>query len=184
MWARFVAIVSCLVAIHAFAQDEGWTQKTDGGGSISVKDGWTTFEGRPGSVAHLERANHDDNITISCTLARWAAIDLVWDANNWVGLGKTSPTPFGRFSSIDVVGGKANEFDHRGVDFDAPHLVRIELGRDFVAFQFQLDREVDRSAPHGATERIRRRSKILAAGKYYGADDRVFGVAQSPMMRK
>ena len=139
MRAQCFAAVLCLLAIHASAQDADWTQKVAGGGTIESKDHWTTFAGPGGTVSHLERANRDDNVTISAKLARWAAVYLVWDRDNWVGVGKTSPTPFGRFSSIDVVGGKPCEFDHRGVDFNAPHVVRVQLGLDHIAFQYQLD---------------------------------------------
>jgi hypothetical protein len=174
------AIVLCFLTIPASAQLEGWAEKTAGGGTITTKDGWTTFEGADGAVAHIERANDKDNVTISCKLVRWAAIYLVWDKDNWAGLGKTSPTPFGRFSSIDVVGGAAHEFDHRGVDFNLPHAVRVQLGANHVTFQYQLDgkwtdlRRIERPREYAGAP------KLVAAGKYYGAEDRLFGAGRKP----
>lgn len=114
-------------------------------------------------------------ISISGKLARWASVYIVWDADNWCGVGKLSPTPFGRFYSIDVVNGKATEVDHRGVDFNTRHAMRIRLGSDHVAFQYELDgkwvdlRTIER--PNGFAGA----PKLVAAGKYYGADDKPFG---------
>ncbi|HTL27866.1 MAG TPA: hypothetical protein VL282_01535, partial [Tepidisphaeraceae bacterium] len=178
MRATLFAIVLCLAASYTCALDGAWRQTVAGGGTIESKDGWTTFAGQGGAISHIEHAGVDDNITISAKIARWAAIYLVWDADNWVGLGKVSPTPFGRFYSIDVVGGKAHEFHHRGVDFNFPHRVRVQLGNDHIAFQYQLDdkwidlRRIER--PKNLTGA----PKLIAAGKAYEGDDHAFGAAR------
>jgi hypothetical protein len=99
---------------------------------------------------------------------------IVWDEKNWAGVGKLSPTPFGRFYSIDVVDGQAHEFDHRGIDFNLPHRVRVRLASDHVAFQYELDgkwidlRKIERPKQFAGAPRI------VAAGKYYGAQDKPF----------
>jgi hypothetical protein len=174
------SLALCLATLSASAQLEGWAEQAAGAGTITTKDGWTTFEGTDGAVAHIERANDKDNITISCKLVRWAAIYLVWDKDNWVGIGKTSPTPFGRFSTIDVIRGTPHEFDHRGTDFNLPHAVRVQLGADHVTFQYQLDgkwtdlRRIDRPKEYAGAP------KLVAAGKYYGAEDHLFGAGRKP----
>lgn len=118
------------------AIQQPWKSIVAGGGTIVVKDGWVTFDAGPGGKSMIQRTNDRDNITVSAHLARWAAIYLVWDDNNWCGVGKISPTPFGRFYSIAVENGKPVEVDHRGVDFNGRHVVHIQLGKDHVSFQY------------------------------------------------
>src|SRR5205085_10502326 len=85
----------------------------------------------------IERANADDNITASAQISGWGGVYLVWDADNWCGVGKISPTPFGRFYTIVVEGGKRKQVEHRGVDFGLPHVARAALASDQVRFQYR-----------------------------------------------
>lgn len=118
---------------------DDWTPVTSAGGRIEVKDGWATFFASEGRISHARRAASGDLISVAGRTARWAGNYLVWGPEDWCGVGKISPTPFGRFSSLVVCDGKPIEADHRGIDFNAPHLVRIRLGKDHVAFQYRLD---------------------------------------------
>src|SRR5690242_742926 len=74
-----------------------WVKVLSPEGSIKVKDGWATFVAPAGGRSHIQRPAGADLISISGKLARWASVYLVWDADNWCGVGKLSPTPFGRF---------------------------------------------------------------------------------------
>ena len=159
--------------------DAAWETHTSSRGTIEVKDGWATFSALPGEQAHVRRANGDDLITVSAWLARWASIYLVWDDRNWCGVGKTLPTPFGRFTSMDVRGGKASEVDHRGIDFNGRHQVRVRLGSDHVAFQYMLDgkwvdlRKIERPKEFAGAPRL------IVAGQSYVADDKPFAASGS-----
>lgn len=154
----------------------GWKEVIATGGKIDVKDGWATFEAPLTSTDHIERALDVDNVTVSAKLVRWSGFYLVWDEQNWCGVGKVSPTPFGRFYSIDVVNGKTNEVDHRGVDFNLPHTLRMQLGADHVRFQYLLDakwvelRTMER--PRGFSGA----PKLIRVGKYYGSEDKPYNV--------
>ncbi|MBN1488648.1 MAG: hypothetical protein JXA69_01920 [Phycisphaerae bacterium] len=161
--------------------DAAWSPKASPEASVKVTDGWLAVEGPLDGVGHIERQLGIDNITLSATVVRWGAVYLVWDADNWCGVGMLSPTPFGRFYSIDVVGGKAREVDDRGVDFGCAHRVRIVLGQDHVRLQSHdgekwIDmRTIERPTTFaGAPKRV-------AVGKYYGADHKPFrGPADVP----
>lgn len=155
--------------------EAGWKSESAPGSKVEVKDGWITFEELPGARNHILRPAGKDLITVSAQVVRWSGIYLVWDANNWCGVGKNSPTPFGRFYSIDFRNGKPTEVDHRGIDFNFPHEVRIQLGRDHIRFQYLKDgkwldlRTIERTKEFSGTP------KWIALGKYYGSDDRPFG---------
>src|SRR5687768_15356775 len=117
MRVRICLIVLCVAAMaraegfaerfDARAVDNRWTKHVSAGGGIEVKDGWATFSALPGQQSHLSRPAEGDLICVSAWVARWASIYLVWDEQNWCGVGKTAPTPFGRFTSMDVRDGKA-----------------------------------------------------------------------------
>src|SRR6185437_8519353 len=121
--------------------DASWSRAVSSGATIVSKDGWLTCEGAPTARALIERSAGVDNFTISATAARWAVIYVVWDENNWCAVGKILPTPFGRFFSVDVHGGAVDEIDHRGVDFNAPSPVRMQIGTDHIRFQYLDGRE-------------------------------------------
>lgn len=80
--------------------------------------------------AYVERAFGVDNAQISARIFACAFIYYVWDENNWIGVGKISPTPFGRFASIVVQDGKVTETDHRGIHAHGPHNLRLQLGQE------------------------------------------------------
>lgn len=159
--------------------DPAWVKTTSARGSIEIKDGWATFSALPGEQAHLARPAGEDLIAVSAWLARWAAVYLVWDEHNWCGVGKTSPTPFGRFTTMDVRGGKATEVDHRGIDFNGRHRVRLRLGQDHIAFQYLLDgkwvdlRRIERPKEFAGAP------KWVVAGQAYLADGKPFGASGS-----
>ena len=157
---------------------DAWTPVTSAGGRIEVKDGWATFVAPEGRVSHAQRAGGGDLISVSGRMARWAGIYLVWGPDDWCGVGKISPTPFGRFSSLAVCDGKPSEADHRGIDFNAPHLVRIRLGKDHIAFQYQLDGKWTDLRKIERPERFAEAPKFVAAGFFYGPEDRPFGAAE------
>jgi hypothetical protein len=163
----------------ASAIDAAWTKHASPGGYVEVKDGWATFSALPGEQAHLSRPADNDLICVSAWIARWASVYLVWDERNWCGVGKTSPTPFGRFTSMDVRDGKATEVDHRGTDFNARHQVRVRLGADHVAFQYMLDskwvelRTIERPREFAGPP------KLVVAGQSYIADGKPFGTSGS-----
>lgn len=156
------------------ARLDGWDKAIGPESKLEVKDGWATFEGPLSSRAHIQRSAPQDDIMVSATVARWAAVYVVWDAENWCGVGKVSPTPFGRFYNVEVVDGKPTEVDHRGVDFNAPHRVRIQLGKDYVRFQYAdgpqyVDlRTIERPASWAGTP------KLIVTGKSYGAENTPF----------
>jgi hypothetical protein len=150
-----------------------WQKTVAGNGTIVVKDGWVTFAAGPGGKSMIQRTNQRDNITVSADLARWAAIYLVWDKNNWCAVGKISPTPFGRFYSIAVVNGKPQEVDHRGVDFNGRHVVRIQLGQDHVSFQYSTPEITMRSILRPAL--FKGAPKLIIAGIAYTDYDKPFG---------
>jgi hypothetical protein len=152
-----------------------WTKVQSAGATITVKDGWATFEAPAGAESHIQQAAPGNNITISAHLARWAGVYLVWDQKNWVGVGKISPTPFGRFYSIAVTDGKPVEIDHRGIDFNGRHDVRIQLGSDHVSFQYQLDGKWTDLRTIERPSNFKGAPKLVAAGIAYTDQDKPFG---------
>lgn len=116
-----------------------------------------------------------NQIIFTGKVAQWASIYLVWDENNWCGVGQVSPTPFGRLSSTSVVNGEAAEIDHRGIDFGSPRWVRIQLGANYIRFFYSITgiewtelRTIERPKRFTASPRL------IAAGKYYEAEDKPF----------
>lgn len=191
MWQTVTLSLACgcfaLLAAPAVAEEsvllqetfssarlEGWTKILSSESKLEVKDGWATFDSPLNGRAHIQRPAPHDHIMVSATIARWGGVYVVWDENNWCGVGKNAPTPFGRFYSITVINGKPAEVDHRNVDFNAPHRLRVQLGSDYVRFQYgdgrrYIDlRTIERPAAWSAAP------KVIAGGKYYGADDRPF----------
>ena len=156
--------------------DPGWQQEISADGKISIKDNWITFESHLLQRCHIERPPGADNITVSAKIVRWSGIYLVWDEKNWCGVTKVFPTPFGRIYSINVVNGKTNEVNHRGVDFNSPQNLRLQLGGDHVRFQWQLGtnwlelRTVERPKSFSGAP------KFIRVGKYYGEEDTPYNV--------
>ena len=119
--------------------DPAWRRVVDQGGSVALKDGGLIVKAETGARAHIERPLDRDLVTITGKVGRWASIYLVWDADHWCGVGKVSPTPFGRFYSTFVDGGTVDEADHRGLDFGVLQQVRIQLGGNFIRFWSSID---------------------------------------------
>jgi hypothetical protein len=157
------------------ALDPPWERQTTEGGTIDLKDGGVWFRAKPESASHIQRPAGPDLISVEGEILRGASIYLVWDADNWCSVGKASPTPFGRFTSTVVAAGKANEADHRGVQYHSIQWVRIKLGTNFVAFQYSLDgrdwgdlRSIERPEGYAGAP------KLVAAGKTYDLRERPF----------
>lgn len=159
--------------------DSAWTQDVSSDGKISIKDNWITFEAPLPERSHIERPLNVDNVTVSAKVVRWTGIALVWDSENWCGIGKLSPTPFGRFYSIDVVNGKTNEVNHRGIDFNFPHAIRVQLGRDHVRFEYQLGKDWLELRTIERPRKFSGAPKLLRVGKYYGVEDTPYGAKDS-----
>jgi hypothetical protein len=75
--------------------DSQWSEIVPPNGKIIVKDNWITFESSLPQQCHIKRIADVDNITVSAKVVRWSGIYLVWNKDNWCGVGKLSPTPFG-----------------------------------------------------------------------------------------
>jgi len=125
--------------------------------------------------AHNQKRCGVDLITYSGTVAQWGSLYLVWDADNWCGVGQLSPTPFGRLYSSTVIKGKGEETDHRGIDFGLARRVRIQLGRNYIRFLYSNNgkewielRTIERPKAFSGAPRL------MAAGKYYDAADQPF----------
>jgi hypothetical protein len=156
-----------------------WIQEISPGGKIFIKDNWITFESSLPQRSHIERPLDTDNVTISAKVVRWSGIYLVWDDDNWCGVGKLSPTPFGRIYSIDVTGGKTNEADHRGIDFNFPHTVRVQIGSDHVRFQYLLGKEWQELRTIERPKGFSGAPKVLRVGKYYGTEEIPYGATNN-----
>lgn len=162
-----------------------WTRVVSPGSSLSVKNGGIEIEAAATGRSHVQAPAAGDLITLSGRLTRWASLYLVWDADNWCGVGLVSPTPFGRFYSTAVVDGKADEADHRGIDFGLSHRLRVRLGGNYVRFESGDEgtkwtelRTIAR--PKGFTGA----PKLIAAGKSYVIADKPFaeqGGAANPV---
>ncbi|OJW25275.1 MAG: hypothetical protein BGO49_05395 [Planctomycetales bacterium 71-10] len=199
--AGLTSLTWCLLAAVAVAGDDPssppwsadfraeelaapWRVVADEGGAASPRDGGLAVKAERGARAHVERPLGRDLVTIAAKLGRWGSIDLVWGPDDWCGVGKVSPTPFGRFSTAVVRGGEADEEDHRGLDFGSLQHVRIELGEDYVRFSNSADgktweelRTIERPASFAGAP------KLLAAGRWYEAAERPFADAAADRAR-
>ncbi|MDB6027391.1 MAG: hypothetical protein JWM68_3614 [Verrucomicrobiales bacterium] len=156
-----------------------WAEEVSPGGKIFIKDGWITFESALPDRSHIQRSGDIDNITVSAKVVRWSGIYLVWDEANWCGLGKLSPTPFGRIYTMDVCNGKTNEVDHRGVDFNLPHTLRVQLGSDHVRFQYLFEKQWLELRTMERPKGFVGAPKFIRVGKYYGSEDKPYGAQKS-----
>ena len=152
-----------------------WDENVSPGSSLEIKDGEISFDASTHTHAHVQRAATTDLITLSGKLSQWGAIYLVWGPDSWCGVGQVSPTPFGRIYSTVSANGKADEAIHRGINFGIPRWLRIRLGKNYVRFDYSSDgkywaalRTIER--PEGFSGA----PKLIAAGKYYEADDKPF----------
>ncbi len=157
----------------------GWSEEITPGGKISIKDGWITFESPLPAHSHIQRPAGVDNLTLSSKLVRWSGIYLVWNESNWCGVGKLSPTPFGRLYSMDVINGHTNEVDHRGIDFNFPHKVRVQLGEDHVRFDYLFENRWIRMRTIERPKGFSGAPKWIRIGKYYGSEDKPYGAQKS-----
>ena len=156
--------------------DSAWTQEISSDGKIFIKDNWITFESHLLQRCHIDRSPGIDNITISAKIVRWSGIYLVWDENNWCGVSKVYPTPFGRIYTINVINGKTNEVNHRGVDFNSPQNLRVQLGGDHVRFQWQLGKDWLELRTIERPKGFSGAPKLIRVGKYYGEEDTPYNV--------
>ncbi len=169
---------------HAKELTAPWRVVVDDGGSVSTRDDGLAARAEHGARAHVERPLGRDRIAITARISRWGSIDLVWGPDDWCGVGKVSPTPFGRYSTAVVRQGAIDEEDHRGLDFGAAQHVRIELGEDYVRFSNSADgrtweelRTIERPASFDGPPRL------LAAGRWYEAAERPFAAADAERTR-
>ena len=168
------------------AQELGpeWTRVLEEGGSATTRDGGLVVRAEKGALAHVEHPLDRDGIVVTARLGRWASICLVWGPDAWCGVGKASPTPFGRYYSSVVAGADVDVEDDRGLDFNALQYVRIELGGNYIRFSSSPDgstwtemRTVERPAAlAGAPAR-------LAAGRSYEAAEKPFSGLDAPRAR-
>ncbi|NIO30487.1 MAG: hypothetical protein GTN75_01655, partial [Gemmatimonadetes bacterium] len=152
-----------------------WTQRVSEGNILTLKDGWLSIEAGEDSFAHIQRPLGVDCVTIAAKLAVCASMYVAWDADNWCGVGKFTPSPFGKFYSTVTEGGKTIETDHRGCSFWAPHMVRLQIGKDCIRFSYSNDggkwhllRAIERPAGFAGAP------KLVAFGKHYPPGMRPF----------
>lgn len=115
---------------------DGWEVCEPEGTSVVPKDGLLIFESPADRYAGVEYSLDVDNVTVTARIQDAATVYLVWDDANFVGAGKVSPTPFARFHSLDARDSHINECDHTGCAGYAPHLIRVQLGKDCIRFQY------------------------------------------------
>jgi hypothetical protein len=167
------------VPFHESFQDKAldplWEREVSSRGSLAVNAGGIDFEASTHARAHVRRQLGVDRVTLTAKVVRWASFYVVWDPDNWVGVGQVSPTPFGRLTSTAVAGGKAVELDHLGIHFPTPRWVRIQIGTNYVRCLYSGDgkewielRTLERPAEFAGAP------KLIAAGKPYDAADRPF----------
>jgi hypothetical protein len=161
-----------------------WDKIASPGSSLVVSDGELTFDAAEHKIAHVQRQASRDLITLTGKLSQWASIYLVWSSDSWCGVGQISPTPFGRIYSTSVVNGEGDEAIHRGIDFRTARWLRIQLGQNYVRFDYSNDKK------QWATLRTIERPKdfsgaprLIAVDKYYEAEDRPFSTSPASASR-
>lgn len=154
----------------------GWTERVSEGNKLTIlDDGWVAIDAGEESYAHIQRPLGINNVTVTARLGVCASMFVAWDGDNWCGVGKFTPSPFGKFYSTITREGKTIETDHRGCSFWAPHYLRIQIGTDCIRFSTSSDgerwewlRTIERPASfQGAPA-------ILAFGKHYPPGMRPF----------
>jgi hypothetical protein len=155
--------------------DSDWQTNVSSETSFAIKDGSLNFDAPAHAKAFVCRDANVDLITYSGKITRWGAIYLVWGEKNWCAIGQLSPTPFGQLYTTVVTNGTGGETDHRGVDFNYPRWVRIQLGGNYIRFYFSNDekswsvlRTIERPSSFAGAP------KLIAAGKYSTRDDQPF----------
>jgi hypothetical protein len=155
--------------------DSDWQTNVSTETSFAIKDGSINFDAPAHAKAFVCRDANVDLITYSGKITRWGAIYLVWGEKNWCAIGQLSPTPFGQLYTTVVTNGKGGETDHRGIDFDYPKWVRIQLGGNYIRFYFSNDetnwsvlRTIERPVSFAGAP------KLIAAGKYSTREDQPF----------
>jgi hypothetical protein len=157
-----------------------WQTNVSSGATFGVNAGSINFDAPAHARAFLVRQANIDLITYSGKVDHWGAIYLVWDAKNWCAVGQLSPTPFGQLYTTVVTNGKGSETDHRGIDFNFPRWVRVQLGGNYIRFYFSTDeknwsvlRTIERPAGFKGAP------KLIAAGKYSTPEDQPFAEEKS-----
>lgn len=155
--------------------DAGWSRKLSEGADLKFVDNWLWLEAGENATCHIERPLAVDNATVTVKMGWYAAVYVAWDERNWCGVGKFSPTPFGRFYSTCTTDGKTVETDHRGCHPGSHHYVRLQIGEDCIRFLYSNDggtwtrlRAIER--PRGFVGA----PAIVALGKHYGPGRRPF----------
>src|SRR6185312_7950093 len=161
-----------------FEQD--WQTNVSPGTFLGPKDGVLGFDAPAHGRAFLTHEAGTDLITYSGKITQWGAIYLVWNENNWCAVGQLSPTPFGQLYTTVITNGLGRENDHRGVDFNSPRWIRIQLGGNYIRFSFSNDektwsvlRTIERPPGFSGAP------KLIAAGKYAEPEDKPFANEKS-----
>lgn len=160
--------------------DAGWSRKLSEGADLKFVDNWLWLEAGENATCHIERPLVADDVMITVKMGWYAAVYVAWDEKNWCGVGKFSPTPFGRFYSTCTSDGRTVETDHRGCHPGSHHYVRLQIGDDCIRFLFSNDgdtwtrlRAIERPKGFAGAP------AIVALGKHYGPGRRPF-LATSP----
>jgi hypothetical protein len=155
--------------------DQDWQTNVSPDTFFGPKDGVLGFDAPAHARAFLAHEGGTDLITYSGKITQWGAIYLVWDEKNWCAVGQLSPTPFGQLYTTVIANGSGRENDHRGVDFNSPRWVRIQLGGNYIRFSFSNDektwsvlRTIERPPGFSGAP------KLIAAGKYAEPEDKPF----------
>ena len=155
--------------------DSDWQTNVSSDTSFAVKDGTLAFDTPAHARAFLTHEAGVDLLTYSGKITQWSAIYLVWNEKNWCSVGELSPTPFGQLYTTVVTNGSGRENDHRGIDFNYPRWIRIQLGGNYIRFYFSNDektwsvlRTIERPASFSGAP------KLIAAGKYAEPEDKPF----------
>jgi hypothetical protein len=114
----------------------GWEITAPEGSSVTTKDNFLIIECPADRHAGVRHRLDEDLVTVTAKIRDAISLYLVWNDDSFVGVGKVSPTPFARFQSAVGDNGKIEEVDHTGCQGPAAHLVRIQLGRDCIRFQY------------------------------------------------
>lgn len=146
-----------------------WTRVVSDESTVTIADHWLGCETWTKAQAHVQRpAPAWDHPTLTANVRFMGSLYLVWDADNWVAVGKVSPTPFGRFYTTLFTSGEGEPVYHRGIDAGAPQWLRIQVGDDCVRFEYSYDRKTwhflnGTDRPAG----LKGAPRFVAAGKYY-----------------
>lgn len=163
-----------LPAPHPFSSDGDfpapWAAQQSAGTTLTLSNGQIlSVAEKEGEFAYVQRPFGTDNATLSARIYQCGFIYFIWDENNWVGVGKISPTPFGRFASIVADNGKITETDHRGIHAHGPHNLRMQLGEEGIRLFYGMsDREGwDMLRVIGRKPGMAGPPRVLALGKNY-----------------